>query len=194
MKNPSLIFLSILIAFLGACSTSKSSELASTVLFTENAEDWSVEGGADWSFENGELVGVADSIAGLVISKTSFKDFELNLEFKPDSTVNSGVFVRCEDAPSAGTCYEINIWDLHPNQDNRTGAVVTIAVPLSQVHTLNKWNTYKIKCEGGRIQAWVNGIQTVDLMNELHGQGPIALQAASVGEVRFRNVEVRVLE
>ncbi|MEP5611920.1 MAG: DUF1080 domain-containing protein [Cyclobacteriaceae bacterium] len=192
MKNAGLI--ALISSFLFACGGSSPSKSEAIILFAENSDNWSVEGEADWSFENAELVGIADSAAGLVISKASFKDFELNLEFKPDSTVNSGVFARCEDAPSAGNCYELNIWDLHPNQDNRTGAVVTIAVPLAQVQSLNKWNTYKIICQGSRIQAWVNGTQTVDLVNELHEKGPIALQAASVGEIRFRNVEVSVFE
>ncbi|MEP1097450.1 MAG: DUF1080 domain-containing protein [Cyclobacteriaceae bacterium] len=192
MKNPNLILL--ISTFLFACGSSNSSKSDATILFAENADDWLEEGGADWGFENGELVGTADSVAGLVISKSSYKNFELSLEFKPDSTINSGVFVRCEDVPSAANCYEINIWDLHPNQDYRTGSVVTVALPLAQVQTLNKWNTYRIKCEEGRIQAWVNGTQTVDLANELHLQGTIALQAASVGEIRFRNVEVKELE
>lgn len=179
---------------LWSCSNTSSPKDDLIVLFAENADDWSIEGGAEWSFENSELVGVADSVAGLVISKASYENFELNLEFKPDSTVNSGVFVRCEDAPSAGNCYEINIWDLHPNQDYRTGAVVTIATPLAQVQTLNSWNTYRIRCEKNKIQAWVNGTQTVDLVNELHLKGTIALQSASVGEIRFRNVKIKGLE
>ena len=27
---------------------------------------------------------------------------------------------------------------------------------------LNDWNEYRIRCEGPRIQLWVNGVQTVD--------------------------------
>jgi 3-keto-disaccharide hydrolase len=192
MKNASLFLL--IAVFLSACSSSSNSNSDSIFLFAEHSDDWLEQGEADWIFENGELVGIADSTVGYLVSKTAFKDFEISLEFKPDSIINSGVFVRCEAAINAGNCYEINIWDLHPNQDYRTGAVVTIAVPLAQVQTLNKWNTYKIICKKGRIQAWVNGIQTVDLVNELHAEGIIALQANGVGEIRFRNVELKELE
>ena len=193
MKNPAVVILAL--TFMYACTSSSSDKTEPSVLFTENADDWSIEGGAEWSFENGELVGVADSITGFVVSKESFKDFELNLEFKPDSTINSGVYVRCESNGNTtpDNCYEINIWDLHPNQDYRTGAVVLKANPLAMVETLNKWNTYKIKCQGGRIQAWVNGTQTADLQDTDFSEGNIALQAASVGEVRFRNVAVKAL-
>jgi sulfate adenylyltransferase subunit 1 (EFTu-like GTPase family) len=192
MKNASLFLL--IAVCLSACSSATTSNSDSIILFAEHSDNWLEQGEADWTFENGELVGIADSTVGYLVSKLAYKDFEISLEFKPDSTINSGVFVRCDTEINAGNCYEINIWDLHPNQDYRTGAVVTIAVPLAQVQTLNKWNTYKIICKKGRIQAWVNGIQTVDLVNELHSEGIIALQANGVGEIRFRNVELKELE
>jgi len=192
MKNISLFLL--ISACLSACSNATTSNSDAIILFAEHSDNWLIEGEANWTFESGELVGYADSTAGFLVSEKAFKDFELSLEFKPDRTINSGVFVRCAAAISAGDCYEINIWDLHPNQDYRTGAVVTLAVPLAQVQSLNKWNTYKIICKDSRIQAWVNGIQTVDLVNELHSEGTIALQANGVGEIRFRNVELKGLD
>lgn len=192
MKNA--ISLILIAVFFSACSNTSDDKSEAIILFAEDSENWAVEGDADWYFENSELVGIGDSTAGFLVSTTAYKDFELNLEFKPDSTINSGVFVRCEAAISAGDCYEINIWDLHPNQDYRTGAVVTLAVPLAQVQSLNKWNTYKIICQGNRTQAWVNGVQTVDLVNDLHAGGTIALQANGVGEMRFRNVALKELE
>lgn len=191
MKNASLLL--IILCFY-ACSSATSNNSETTVLFAEDSNNWSELGDADWSFEQGELVGIGDSTAGFLISNQAYQDFELNLEFMPDSTINSGVFVRCEASPSAGDCYEINIWDLHPNQDYRTGAVVTLALPLAQVQSLNKWNSYKITCEGNRIQAWINGIQTVDLINEVHAGGKIALQTNGVGEMRFRNVMLKELD
>jgi len=84
-----------------------------------------------------ELTGILDSGAGFVITKNTFKNFVLTLEFNPDSTINSGVFVRCKDQQmSFSNCYEINIWDLHPDQDNRTGAVVARVIPSTKVETL----------------------------------------------------------
>ncbi|MEQ9404703.1 MAG: DUF1080 domain-containing protein [Cyclobacteriaceae bacterium] len=177
-----------------SCS-SPASKTDPIVLFTENGDDWSTEGTAAWSFENDELVARLDSGAGFIRSKASFSDFELTLEFNPDSTINSGVYVRCSGQETTpNDCYEINIWDLHPNQEYRTGAVVLKANPLAHVTTLNKWNTYRIRCEAGRIQAWVNGEQTADLKDDTFSGGYIALQAAEKGEVRFRNIKVENLE
>ncbi len=192
MKNLSQVLI-VTVLFL-SCSNPNSSEDKPISLFTEESDNWSTEGEAEWSFENGELVGVADSLMGFLVSKASFKNFELTLEFNPDSTINSGVYVRCTgNETTPDYCYEINIWDLHPNQEYRTGAVVFKANPLNYIETLNKWNTYKVRCEDGRIQAWVNGVQTADLKDSDFSEGYIALQAAAVGEIRFRNVQVKEL-
>ena len=174
-----------------SCSVGSSSE----TLFQENADDWFSEGDAQWKFVNGELVGSLDSGNGFVMTEKSYKDFMLELEFKPDSTINSGIFIRCkENAISNVDCYEINIWDLHPDQKNRTGAVVTRTTPLAIVETLDKWNSYKIKNEKDHLQVWINDVLTADMKNQDLVEGPIALQAAETGQIKFRNVTVVSLE
>ena len=161
-------------------------------LFTGENDNWTVSGDAVWSIQDGVLIGQLDSGSGFVTTKMPYRDFELTLEFMPDSSINSGVFVRCKQKMiSAEECCELNIWDLHPNQNFRTGAAVGRSEPLAMVQTLNKWNSYKIRAQGGAIAAWVNGEQTVDLRGEIPIEGFIALQAAGSGEIRFRNVMLR---
>lgn len=196
MKNLTT-FLSILAVFGVAVScNAPAAESGSEVsLFVEGATDWVAIDDASWSFENGELVGRSDSTSGFILHNTAYENFVLTLEFKPDSTINSGVYIRCgENGITPTNCFEINIWDLHPNQNNRTGAVVLKAAPLAYVETLNKWNTYKITCNGNRIQAWVNDVQTVDLTDDEFPKGFVALQSAGTGEIRFRNVKLKVIE
>ncbi|WP_394748572.1 3-keto-disaccharide hydrolase [Spongiimicrobium salis] len=164
-------------------------------LFLENDESWSILGDATWSFDSGTLIGSIRSGAGFVITKETYSDFELELEFLPDSSINSGIFVRCLAAEISNTdCYEFNIWDLHPNQDFRTGAVVTRAIPLTYVETIGKWNTYTIRTKGNMIQAWVNGELTADIINNDRVSGYIGLQAAGEGEIKFRNIRIRSLQ
>jgi hypothetical protein len=163
-------------------------------LFENNTDTWIIAGDTYWQFEDEQLVGRLDSGAGLVMTKEKFFDFQLTLEFLPDSTINSGVFIRCQDQVlSAETCYEFNIWDLHPNQDYRTGAIVTHSIPLYQVNTINKWNTYEIRAEKGIIRARINGKLVADLKDNTFDRGYVGLQAAGTGEIRFRNVFLRRL-
>lgn len=161
-------------------------------LFQKNAKDWKSYGDAEWSFSKNTLIGKVSDGNGFVMSSQSYSDFILELEFKPDSTINSGVFIRCAKKElSATDCHELNIWDLHPNRDYRTGAIVTKTVPLKRVETINKWNTYKIKTNKSQIQVWVNNTLTADSQHEYPLEGFIALQAMGVGEIQFRNIQIR---
>jgi len=169
--------------------------ISQEVLFEENADNWFGEGDAEWKFIDGELSGSLESGTGFVMTEKSYKDFVLELEFKPDSVINSGIFIRCkENAISNVDCYEINIWDLHPDQKSRTGAVVTRSTPLAHVETLNKWNTYRIKNQKDHLQVWINDILVVDLKDQDLKSGPIALQAAEKGKIKFRNIHITKLE
>jgi len=186
--------LSFLIISFSVISCSEKNTLQES-LFAKDGIDWFSEGDAEWKFINEELIGSLDNGIGFVMTKKSYSDFELELEFHPDSTINSGVFIRCKNnVISKVECYEINIWDLHPDQKNRTGAVVTRSTPLAHVETLNKWNSYKIKNEKDHLQAWINDELVVNLKNQDLKVGPIALQAAEKGVIKFRNVRITELE
>ena len=192
MKRNTLVVVTIFLLVLGA---SCSGEMKPVPLFQENGNDWSMEGDAQWRFENNELIGSLTDGAGFVMTKAHYDDFMMELEFQPDSTINSGIFIRCKNrAISFEDCYELNIWDLHPKQEFRTGAVVSRFSPLKKVETLNKWNTYRIKNEKDHLQAWINDILVVDLKDQDLKSGPIALQAAEKGEIKFRNVRITKLE
>lgn len=190
MKYFTFLLFFIFIALVQACSPQNSKE----ILFSETGNDWEEKGDAKWSFSNNEIIGISNDAKGFLVSTKSYRNFELNLEFNPDSTVNSGVFLRCNtDGVSATNCYEINIWDLHPNQDNRTGAIVGRLKPFKKVETLNQWNTYKIECKNNTIKVWVNGILTAKLQDDQLVEGTIAIQAAATGKVKFRNIIVTPL-
>ncbi len=166
-----------------------------TVLFQENENDWLIKGDANWKFSNNELIGKLDSGSGFIMTRQVYKNFVLELEFNPDSTINSGVFIRCKNIDiNAVDCYEINIWDLHPNQDYRTGAIVTKSNPLARVETINKWNTYKIKIENHHLVVWVNNVLTGDIKDETLSKGFIGLQGKGKGEIKFRNVKISRLK
>jgi len=166
----------------------------SQVLFQENTENWKIIGDANWAFSDHVLIGKISAGAGYVITQQTYKDFVLELEFNPDSNINSGVFIRCKnDDLNPMNCYEINIWDLHPNQNYRTGAIVLKSTPLNMVETINKWNTYKIKIQNNHIQVWINDMITADLIDDCCTDGYIGLQAMGTGEIRFRNITIKDL-
>jgi hypothetical protein len=190
-KVVGLISVLILLILVSSCFEKT---LSMEVLFQERATDWFSDGDAEWKFVNGELTGSLESGAGFVMTKKSYSNFILELEFNPDNTINSGVFIRCKNKElSFEDCYEVNIWDLHPKQENRTGAIVSRSSPLKKVNTLNKWNTYKIINNKDHLQVWINDVMTIDLKDKDRIEGPIALQAAESGKILFRNVRLTPL-
>src|SRR6185295_15468287 len=64
-------------------------------------------GDANWRAEGGAIVADKGK-GGHLVSKTSYKDFEMRAEFWSDVTTNSGIFIRCKDPNkiSATECYE----------------------------------------------------------------------------------------
>ena len=164
-----------------------------TTLFDgSNLNNFNPIGDANWEVADG-AVG-ADSGSGFLVTKESYADFELTLEFWVDEPANSGIFVRCADAMSVTdrNSYEVNIYDTRADQTYRTGGIVHIAAPNSVIMTGGKWNSYEIKAEGSRLMVTLNGEEMVDVRDTQFSDGPIALQYG-LGIVKFRNVRVRGL-
>ena len=164
-----------------------------TTLFDgSNLNNFNPIGDANWEIADG-AVG-ADSGSGFLVTKESYADFELTLEFWVDEPANSGIFVRCADAMSVTdrNSYEVNIYDTRADQTYRTGGIVHIAAPNSVIMTAGKWNSYEIKAEGSRLMVTLNGEEMVDVRDTQFADGPIALQYG-LGIVKFRNVRVRGL-
>ena len=57
------------------------------------------------------------AVASYLVSKQSFKDFELRAEFWVSDDANSGIYFRCTDPAqiSGKTAYEANIFDTRPD-------------------------------------------------------------------------------
>jgi hypothetical protein len=163
-------------------------------IFVEGSNKWFQEGRASWKFDVDQLIGTSLGGSGFVMTNKTYANFTLTLEFYPDAGVNSGIFVRCKDKNiSNRDCYEMNIWDYHPDQESRTGSVVTRAKPLINVETAGMWNTYKINCENNHIRTWINGKLTIDIYDDDLSDGYIGLQAAETGRIKFRNVRIKEL-
>jgi hypothetical protein len=155
---------------------------------------WDIVGDANWRMEDGSAVADASSAASFLVSKQTYPDFELELEFWVDTEANSGIFLRCQDAaaPSDTTCYEVNIFDTRADQTYRTGSIVNVAEPDQFVYTGGQWNRFEITAAGDHLQVVLNGRPMVDVEDSKFADGPIALQYGK-GIVKFRNVKLKPL-
>ena len=161
-----------------------------TLLDGSNFNNFNPIGDANWKVAEGAVQ--ADMGTGFLVSKQPYGDFEVRAEFWVTPDANSGIFIRAENPKeiTAMNAYEVNIFDMRPDQAYRTGAIVDVAKPSAMVNTGNKWNTMEITAKGPRMIVKVNGMQTADVQDMKHARGPFALQR-SAGTVKFRKVEIR---
>ena len=169
--------------------------LAGCVASAPDLGRWSQTGDANWISTAGITKSTNQSGTGFLVSTELYDDFELTVEFKPDATVNSGVLVRCQDPEdiALSNCYEINIWDLHPNQGYRTGAIVIhSSPPFVHLNSVEKWNQYRIIARGDKLSVWLNEELTAAMATAEFDRGHIALQSAG-GKVQFRNLSIKTM-
>src|SRR5688572_17912813 len=162
-----------------------------TILDGRTMDQWTPIGMANWRSVDGAIQ-ADNGMGGFLVSKGTYGDFELRAEVWVSPDANSGIFIRGQDPKqiTAMNAYEVNIYDMRPDQTYRTGGIVDVAKPMSMVNAGNQWNTLEITAKGPRLTVRLNNMPMVDVQDTKHARGVIALQAG-VGTVKFRKVEIR---
>ena len=168
-----------------------------TLFDGNNLDQWQGDGTATFKIEDGSVTAVdkkdPKAVASYLVSKQSFKDFELRAEFWVSEDANSGIFIRLTDTAniSSKVGYEANIFDTRPDPSGGTGALGDVAKVTTAYKTGGKWNTYEITAKGPKFTLTLNGVKTVDgAEDSKFAAGPIALQFG-VGTVKFRKIEIK---
>jgi len=100
----------------------------------------------------------------------SYDDFELRLQCRLlGENANAGIQIRSRRVPDH---YEVSGYQADMGQqywgclydESRRNKVLACPDPakIAEVVRAGDWNDYVIRCEGKRIQLWINGFQTVD--------------------------------
>ena len=163
-------------------------------------DNWNRIGDVNWRVEDGAIVADKGK-GGHLVSKNSYKDFQIRAEFWADHTTNSGIYFRISDPKAVGskTGYEANIYDQRPDPEYGTGAIANVAKVSPMPKAGGKWNTYEITAKGSQLTLVLNGIKTVDIQHTQFTEGFISLQFANRekgtpgGAIKWRKVEIRPL-
>ena len=148
-------------------------------------------------------------------TKKQYSDFEFTAEVKlPDGQANSGFLFRAQRKPSgqmfgyqaevdgaerrwSGGLYDEGrrkwIQPIKPVDDPQNSKTWT--EEKRNALKRNDWNRYRIKCVGEKLQVWVNGINTLDIIDNIDSKGYFGLQHhGEKGQVyRFRNIKIKEL-
>jgi hypothetical protein len=193
----------------------------------KDLDGWVQRGGkAKYRAEDGQIVGttVPNTVDSFLCTKRDYSNFILELEFKVQPPLNSGVQVRSQCFDEAKTVelggkkYAIPAGRVHgyqveidPSDRAWTGGIYDEGrrgwlQDLKENETARKafkqgkWNKFRIECRGDSIKTWLNGVPAADLKDSATPSGFIGLQVHSVGkredslEVRFRNLRLKELK
>ena len=174
---------------------------------------WEQKGGkALYAVEDGQIVGktVLKTPNSFLCTKQFYSDFILELEFKVDPQLNSGVQIRSNSFPEymdgrvhgyqveidpSDRAYSAGIYD-----EARRGWLYSLKDnPKAQkAFKSGQWNTFRIEAIGDTIKTWINDVPASHLYDTRTLTGFIALQVHGVGgskekegiEVRWRNIRI----
>jgi hypothetical protein len=163
-------------------------------------DNWNRSGDANWRAEDGVVVADKGK-GGQLVSKNSYKDFQLRAEFWADHTTNSGIFFRISDPKNIGskTAYEANIYDQRAGPEYGTASIVNVAPVSPMPKAGGKWNTFEITAKGSQLTVVFNGVKTADVQHSQFNEGPISLQYGSGpketlgGAIKWRKVQIKPL-
>ena len=177
-------------------------------------DGWSKHGGAaTYKVEDGCIVGVTapNTPNTFLCTDRAFADFELTYEFQVDPVLNSGVQIRSRiDGGDRVRGYQVEIdvdpfraryWSGGIYEEGGRGWLDDLSedVDARMAARPEGWNPVRVRARGGRIEVWIHGRKTADLLDAEALEGIVGLQVHGVGSnpnplrVRWRNLELRPL-
>lgn len=146
------------------------------------------QGASHWEVIHGAL-SPCGGTAGYLMSKESYRNLVLTLDFKTGEDTNSGIFVR---SPGGNLGYEVQIWKAQPAGYN-TGSIVGAAKTGREFKFVpDQWNHYEITADGDHLVVVLNGTRTVDVHDSQFADGRIRLQYQKF-PIEFRNIKMRLI-
>ena len=123
-----------------------------------------------------------------------YDDFILELDYKVDSSMNSGIQIRSNSIASYQNGrvhgYQIEIdpseraWSAGIYDEGRRGWLVDLDnnSKAQKAFKQGEWNHYRIEAIGDTIKTWINGVPASFLIDDKTASGFIALQVHSIAK------------
>jgi hypothetical protein len=180
-----------------------------TLFNGKNLEGWEQHSGAaEYRVEDGAVVGktVANTGNSFLCTTKKYGDFVLDLEFKVDPSMNSGIQFR-SNFYTEDTEVEIDgkkkkfpadrvhgyQFEIDPSPRAFTGGVYDEGrrgwlfdlknnEPARKAFKQGEWNKARIECKGDSIRTFINDVPAADFKDALTKEGVIALQVHGIGK------------
>ena len=165
-------------------------------------------GKAEYRVEEGAVVGktVAGTGNSFLCTAKKYSDFILEVEFKVDPSMNSGIQFRSNyytedtEVEIAGKKKKFPADRVHGYQfeidpsaraytggvydEGRSGWLFDLKnnEAARKAFKQGEWNQARIECRGNSIKTFINGVAAADFTNDLTKEGVIALQVHGIGK------------
>ncbi len=206
--------MTLLLAGVAASAGAKEKDGWVSLFNGRNLKGWTkLNGNAQYRVEDGAIVGVSTlgTPNTFLATKERYGDFVLELEYKVDEGLNSGIQFRsqsradydngrvhgyqCEIDPSS------RAWSGGIYDEARRGWLYSLenAPEARKAFRQGDWNKVRIEAVGNSLRVWLNGIPTADILDDADSEGFIALQVHGIGNneslkdkcVRWRNIRIK---
>ncbi|MGC1516647.1 MAG: DUF1080 domain-containing protein, partial [Maribacter sp.] len=203
----SILFMAFLIALLClGCENKPKDDTPWISLFDgEGLNGWTQLGGtATYKVRDHMIVGstVHDTPNSFLTTDTMYGDFILELDYKVDPSMNSGIQIRSNSFPfymdGRVHGYQIEIdpseraWSAGIYDEARRGWLhpMTQNPEAQKAFKQNEWNNYRVEAIGDTLKTWINGVPAAYLIDDKTDEGFIALQVHSISGEQKEGTEI----
>lgn len=172
-----------------------------------------VQGTARYEVKDEMIVGTTalNSPNSFLATKKNYGNFILELDFKVDAGLNSGIQFRSKKDKNykEGIVHGYQV-EIDPSERNWTGGIYDEKrrgwlADLSKNEDAQKafkpgaWNHFRIEASGYRMYTWINGVLSASLVDDLSASGFIGLQVHATKEkkplkVYWKNIRIQNLD
>ena len=197
-KHSNVLMLFASIALFTSCQQEPKDDTPWVTLFDgESLNGWTQIGGeAKYTVEDNAIVGITvhNTPNSFLTTDKDYGDFILELDYKVDPSMNSGIQIRSNSLPhyKDGRVhgYQIEIdpseraWSAGIYDEARRGWLnpMTDNPEAQKAFKQNEWNHYRIEAIGDTLKTWINDVPAAYLIDDKTSQGFIALQVHSISD------------
>ena len=202
----SKVFLVAIVSVLFSCKETPKDTTPWQPLFDgETLNGWHQLGGtATYTVRDQSIVGttVHNTPNSFLTSDKMYGDFILELDYKVDSTMNSGIQIRSNSIPTYRDGrvhgYQVEIdpskraWSAGIYDESRRGWLNTMEnnPEAQKAFKQNDWNHYRIEAIGDTLKTWINDVPASYLIDDKTASGFICLQVHGIHADKKEGTEI----
>ncbi len=206
------LFAFLITVFLTSCQENKPNEPWVDLFDGKTLNGWTQKNGkANYTVRDEIIVGstVHNTPNSFLTTDKMYDDFILELDYKVDPSMNSGIQIRSNSFPYYSNFrvhgYQVEIdpseraWSAGIYDEARRGWLNTLEdnKDAQKAFKQNKWNHYRIEAIGDTLKTWINGVPASYLIDDKTASGFIALQVHGIGkdnkegtEILWKNIKI----